>query len=151
MSDLSFSSAQWIELDGAAPVHNLDFSLPIHLKINTGAKRQGVQVGKIDEPISSATKHGLDVVGLATHFANIEDTLEHEFARAQLDRFHDAVERTTRLVGRFPRSFLPRARPRHCCFERLIFPWQGWAFHFMGTGRLVKPSCLGFSNTVVIA
>ncbi len=77
-------------------------SLPIHLKIDTGAKRQGVPIAGIDEVVSRATKLGLDIVGLATHFANIEDTLEHEFARAQLDRFNAALERTTRLLGEVP-------------------------------------------------
>jgi len=73
--------------------------LPIHLKIDTGAKRQGVPISAIEGMVGSAAKHGLEVVGLATHFANIEDTLEHEFARAQLERFHEAIERTTRLTG----------------------------------------------------
>ncbi len=77
-------------------------SLPIHLKVDTGAKRQGVPIAGIDEMASFAAKHGLDIVGLATHFANIEDTLEHDFARSQLDRFHEAVERTTRLLGEVP-------------------------------------------------
>ncbi len=74
-------------------------SLPIHLKIDTGTKRQGISVSAIDEVIRAAAKCRLDVVGLASHFANIEDTLEHEFARTQLDRFHRAVERTRELVG----------------------------------------------------
>lgn len=77
-------------------------SLPIHLKIDTGAKRQGVAINAIDELVSSAAKGGLEIVGLATHFANIEDTLEHEFARSQLARFHEALERTTRLIGEVP-------------------------------------------------
>jgi len=77
-------------------------SLPIHLKVDTGAKRQGVPITGIDELVSSAAKLRLDIVGLATHFANIEDTLEHDFARSQLDRFHEAVERATRLVGEDP-------------------------------------------------
>lgn len=77
-------------------------SLPIHLKIDTGTKRQGITVSAIDEVIRVAAKHRLDVVGLATHFANIEDTLEHEFARTQLERFHRAVERATGLVGGEP-------------------------------------------------
>jgi alanine racemase len=77
-------------------------SLPIHLKVDTGAKRQGVPIAGIDEMASFAAKRGLDIVGLATHFANIEDTLEHDFARSQLDRFHEAVERTTRLLGEVP-------------------------------------------------
>jgi len=77
-------------------------SLPIHLKVDTGAKRQGVPITGIDELVSTAAKNGLDIVGLATHFANIEDTLEHDFARSQLDRFHEVLERTTRLVGEVP-------------------------------------------------
>lgn len=77
-------------------------SLPIHLKVDTGAKRQGIPIAGIDEMVSSAAKHGLDIVGLATHFANIEDTLEHDFARSQLDRFHEAVEQATRLLGEVP-------------------------------------------------
>ena len=77
-------------------------SLPIHLKIDTGTKRQGITVSAIDEVIRVAAMHRLDVVGLATHFANIEDTLEHEFARTQLERFHRAVERATGLVGGEP-------------------------------------------------
>ena len=77
-------------------------SLPIHLKVDTGAKRQGVPITGIGELVSTAAKNGLDIVGLATHFANIEDTLEHDFARSQLDRFHEVVERTTRLLGEVP-------------------------------------------------
>ncbi|TFG37307.1 MAG: alanine racemase, partial [Candidatus Aminicenantes bacterium] len=74
-------------------------SLPIHIKIDTGAKRQGLPISAIEDMVGSAGKHRLEVVGLATHFANIEDTLEHEFARTQLERFHEALERTTRLTG----------------------------------------------------
>ena len=74
-------------------------SLPIHLKIDTGTKRQGFPVSEIGEVTRTAAMHRLEVVGLATHFANIEDTLEHEFARRQLERFLLAVERTTSLVG----------------------------------------------------
>ena len=68
-------------------------SLPIHIKIDTGAKRQGFPISAIDQVFGTAAKHRLEVVGLATHFANIEDTLEHEFARTQLERFHQQLER----------------------------------------------------------
>jgi len=77
-------------------------TLPIHLKIDTGAKRQGIPVSAIDGMILTAGKYRLEVVGLATHFANIEDTLEHEFARSQLGIFNKAVERATRLIGNVP-------------------------------------------------
>ena len=73
--------------------------LPIHLKVDTGTKRQGVPASAIDDFVRAATTHRLDLVGMASHFANIEDTLEHEFARTQLERFHQAVERTAGLVG----------------------------------------------------
>lgn len=79
--------------------HRSGVSLPIHLKVDTGAKRQGIQNSAIDEFFGEAAKNRIEVVGLATHFANIEDTLEHEFAREQLERFHRAVEQTVRLTG----------------------------------------------------
>jgi len=74
-------------------------SLPIHMKIDTGAKRQGISISAIEEMFGEAGENRLEVVGLATHFANIEDTLEHAFAREQLERFRRAVERTSRLAG----------------------------------------------------
>jgi alanine racemase len=42
------------------------------------------------------------VVGVATHFANIEDTLEHEFAGQQLDCFRAVVERMSKALGEVP-------------------------------------------------
>ena len=77
-------------------------SVPVHLKIDTGTKRQGIPVEDLDECLRAAAINRLDVVGLATHFANIEDTLEHEFALEQLDRFHLAVEKATSLLGHRP-------------------------------------------------
>jgi len=77
-------------------------SLPIHLKVDTGTKRQGVSASSVENVVRLASECRLDVVGVATHFANIEDTLEHEFARRQLDRFHDVVERITAALGAAP-------------------------------------------------
>jgi alanine racemase len=77
-------------------------SLPVHLKVDTGAKRQGVPPDRLDELVAVATEHRLDIVGLATHFANIEDTLEHEFARRQLDRFERSLAMLTRSLGAAP-------------------------------------------------
>jgi alanine racemase len=67
-------------------------SLPVHLKIETGTRRQGVPPEQIPSMCSAAVEEGLEVVGVATHFANIEDTLEHEFARSQMRYFSQAVE-----------------------------------------------------------
>jgi alanine racemase len=77
-------------------------SLPVHLKIDTGTHRQGISVDRIPEMCRVASREGIDVVGVATHFANIEDTLEHQFARRQLADFHRAVDHVTRQLGECP-------------------------------------------------
>jgi alanine racemase len=74
-------------------------SLPIHLKIDTGTKRQGFDRSRVTEVCRRAAAEGLSIVGIATHFANIEDTLEHDFARRQLDLFADAVATLGRELG----------------------------------------------------
>ena len=73
--------------------------LPIHLKIDTGTKRQGLDRSSIAEICRAAAGEGLSIVGIATHFANIEDTLEHEFARRQLELFGDAIAVLRRELG----------------------------------------------------
>lgn len=77
-------------------------ALPVHLKVETGTNRQGVPADRISGMCRLAAAHGLDVVGIATHFANIEDTLEHEFAQTQLAEFRQAVEAVTSQLGGRP-------------------------------------------------
>jgi alanine racemase len=77
-------------------------SLPVHIKIETGTNRQGVLVDQIPELCSLVAKEGLDVAGSATHFANIEDTLEHEFARFQLAEFERGIELLGTSIGEKP-------------------------------------------------
>ena len=91
-------------------------ALPIHLKVDTGAKRQGVAVDEIAGLCRRAAGHGLEVVGLASHFANIEDTIEHDFARLQLDRFEHAVEVAVTALGGRP-AFIHTA----CSAASLLF------------------------------
>ncbi len=66
-------------------------ALPVHLKVNTGTYRQGLAPDQLPAMCQAVHREGLDVVGIATHFANIEDTLEHDFAHQQLERFRAAV------------------------------------------------------------
>ena len=65
---------------------------PVHLKVDTGTHRQGFTVENLPAQIRRAAQLGLSVVGVATHFANIEDTLEHHFAQQQIRVFESAVE-----------------------------------------------------------
>jgi len=66
----------------------------IHIKIETGLNRQGVE-GKDLIKILSFVKKNADRIfleGVYTHFANVEDTLDSSFAQKQLKRFKDALK-----------------------------------------------------------
>ncbi|NOZ01190.1 MAG: alanine racemase [Deltaproteobacteria bacterium] len=66
--------------------------IDVIIKIETGTNRQGVGIDDAAELVSTAA--GLDWVrinGLSTHFADIEDTTDHRFARGQLARFNEIV------------------------------------------------------------
>ncbi len=60
----------------------------LHLKLETGNNRQGIRE---DEAARLATlideDPALEFTGLATHFADVEDTTDHTFAKAQIARF----------------------------------------------------------------
>ncbi len=75
---------------------------PIHLKVDTGTHRQGFQESELPQQARRAAQLGLDVVGVATHFANIEDTLEHQFAQSQIGNFERAVALVDRELGERP-------------------------------------------------
>ena len=65
----------------------------LHLKVETGTGRQGVlpeQVRGFVEQLRSVP--GVNLVGVSTHFANIEDTLNHDYAQSQLDKFQQALK-----------------------------------------------------------
>lgn len=75
-------------------------SIPVHLKVDTGTNRQGVGPGAITAMLESAARESLEVVGVAAHYANIEDTLEHGFAGEQTRRFNDCVRLVEDALGR---------------------------------------------------
>jgi alanine racemase len=65
----------------------------VHLKVETGTGRQGV----LPEAIESFARRlqglaGAELVGVSTHFANIEDTLNHGYAERQMAQFQRARE-----------------------------------------------------------
>jgi alanine racemase len=94
----SARAMEWVE----AYRQRTGVSLPVHLKVDIGTKRQGVAPADIPRMCSQAGRSGIDLVGIAGHYANIEDTIEHEFARCQLARFHDALEIFTSECGAIP-------------------------------------------------
>lgn len=66
----------------------------VHLKIETGLNRQGILLQDLDWSIQYSKKHRkyIDVEGVSTHFANIEDTVDPSFANTQFNRFSQAIE-----------------------------------------------------------
>lgn len=64
----------------------------VHLKIETGTNRLGIR----PDAAAALARHvradaALDLEGIYTHFANVEDTIDGSYAGHQLRRFHDAL------------------------------------------------------------
>ena len=92
-------------------------AIPVHLKLETGTGRQGVLPEDLDsflEDLSAVS--GLALEGVFTHFANIEDTLNHDYAQDQLGRFRRAVDRI------FALGFEPPLIHTACTAAAILFP-----------------------------
>ncbi len=89
----------------------------LHLKVETGTHRRGIPAYEF-EAVASAVSRATSIrpVGLSTHFANIEDTINHAYAEEQLRRFRDADRRLTDLGLRF------EMRHTACTAATLLFP-----------------------------
>jgi len=60
----------------------------VHLKLETGTNRQGVGLDEARHLVRHASGlRGVAVVAVATHFADVEDTTDHAYARQQLATF----------------------------------------------------------------
>jgi alanine racemase len=94
----SRQSLEWIETYR----QQTGIRLPVHIKVDIGTKRQGIPLDEVPELIAIASGRTVDVVGVASHFANIEDTIEHEFARVQQQRFGEVLEVVKRELGELP-------------------------------------------------
>jgi alanine racemase len=64
----------------------------VHLKIETGTNRQGIALAQLNSFAQEIRKlPRVEIEGVYTHFANIEDTLDPSFAQSQLRRFREAL------------------------------------------------------------
>lgn len=63
--------------------------LDVHLKVETGVNRQGVVESELVEVADTLGRMpAVRLVGLSSHFADIEDTTDHTYAHRQMERFH---------------------------------------------------------------
>src|SRR4030095_15707563 len=64
----------------------------VHLKVETGTHRQGVALGNLEDFVKELlVLPNLEIEGIYTHFANIEDTLDPTFAQFQINEFQRAL------------------------------------------------------------
>lgn len=64
----------------------------LHFKIETGTSRQGIGEEELMKRIEIVKQYpNLIVQGLSTHYANIEDTTDHGFAKSQLEKFNQVI------------------------------------------------------------
>jgi alanine racemase len=76
----------------------------VHIKIDTGMGRIGVQYDRFDLFLSEAVKYiskHLEIVGMFSHFAASE-WQDKSYATLQLERFNIAVEKFSKLTGFTP-------------------------------------------------
>jgi len=89
----------------------------VHLKIETGTHRYGIEEGDIPEYLDILNElPGLRLEGLTTHFANIEDTTDHSFAHSQLSTFKRVLTQVREKGFPVP---LPHAA---CSAAAILFP-----------------------------
>jgi alanine racemase len=85
----------------------------VHIKLETGTNRQGVDLAKATALARRVVADpNLLLEGCSTHFADIEDTTDHAFARRQLSRFHEAIAAVRDVLsqhGREPGDLLAHA------------------------------------------
>lgn len=75
----------------------------IHIKIETGNNRQGVIKEEIVDFVQYVLRFkNLEIEGLSTHFANIEDTKDHSYAESQLSKFNEIAAMVENLGIKVP-------------------------------------------------
>ena len=89
----------------------------IHLKIETGTSRQGVLAEDLEDLLLEIQrcKH-IHISGISTHFANIEDTGNADYASQQFARFTEAIELTN------AHGFAPEYIHSACSAAILLYP-----------------------------
>jgi len=83
-----------------------------HLKVETGTARLGMSPAEVVDILNRAHKE-VEVTGIYSHFANIEDTTDHSYARSQLAIYNE-------LLGEIDSQSL--LKHFSCSASTLLFP-----------------------------
>ena len=80
-------------IEALSRIETADTPVKVHVKVETGTARQGVLPEEVPDFVHFIQKNrGIQLEGISTHFANIEDTLNHEYAEKQLATFKEVLE-----------------------------------------------------------
>jgi alanine racemase len=85
----------------------------IHLKIETGTSRLGIDPKQLSEAAAMMDSPGIEWVGAYSHFANIEDTTDSSYAMGQLAVFRKALAGLAKQ---------PKLKHFSCSASTLLFP-----------------------------
>lgn len=99
------------EVDGAA--RKLGKRARCQVKLETGTNRLGMTEEELLGVLQERLFDNVDITGIYSHFANIEDTSDHSYARGQLKRYTDFLAKIdqSRLLRHFS-----------CSASTLLFP-----------------------------
>lgn len=101
----------------------------LHVKVETGTWRQGVDAGDATALAAEILKHpGLRLEGLSSHFANIEDTTKHDYPRFQLESYRSACRSLADKGIRVP------LRHMSCTASTILFPEPDFNMARVGIG-----------------
>ncbi|MBI4592354.1 alanine racemase [Candidatus Uhrbacteria bacterium] len=100
---------------------------PIHVKIETGTNRQGVLAQDLDDVIRFLQRSTMvQVEGISTHFANIEDSRNPEYATGQFLAFQETI-------GRFQTAGIDPTW-KHCACSAAIILYPQTHLNFVRAG-----------------
>ncbi len=89
----------------------------LHIKTETGVYRQGIIGSDLLPFIQKIQEYPYLVAeGLSMHFANIEDTTDHNYAQSQLDKFKEYIDRLSDKSIRIPIKHVA------CSAATILFP-----------------------------
>ena len=113
----------------ARAAHRQGRTARVHLKLETGTHRQGLEA---DEAVAlaraAAAEAGVLLEGVSTHYADIEDTSDHAYAESQMARFTEGVDRITGAGAR------PTVRHTACSAAAILFPRTHFDMARVGIG-----------------
>lgn len=100
-----------------AALGEFEKKIKLHIKLDTGTTRQGVGESEILDFVKFIKSFPkLEVEGLSTHYANIEDTGDHAFAALQLKRFISVAQKLEKSGFKIP------VKHTACSAAAILFP-----------------------------